>query len=144
MRKILTLFYIIILIVLFSSFNEPSVEIRNGFYVYPEIARVIRFFEIKGNKISYYRSHAGHYAAFGKYRVIGDSILIIEYSKTIASQNLSEIEQLEFDSLRIELNTDKKIELIGLTYEEPETDNFYKGFSKLIRRQSKNINKKSR
>jgi hypothetical protein len=133
----------IILAIVISSFqkrDQNSAILKKGFYKYPSVARVIMFYEVNDNKISFYRIHAGHYAAFGRYRInLNDSTLIINYNKTVASNQFRSIEPFDSDTINFGINLKSEIDLFGLTYIEPNSNEFYKKISKTIKKNSKKI-----
>ena len=136
-------FLVILSLIAISSFqnqNDKLVTIKDGFYKFPSVARVTMFYQVKGKKISFYRTHAGHYAAFGKYTIeLKDSTLLIEYDKTIASHQFKDIEPFEGDTIGFTINSKNEIDLFGLTYIEPESGEFYKNMSRIIKRDSKMV-----
>lgn len=120
--------------------DESHNYLRNGYYKFPSVARVIMYLQIKGNKISFYRSHAGHYAGFGKYQInYEDSTIIVTYNKTVASRRYTDMEPLDFDTIGFAFNKKNQIELFGLTYVEHGSEEFYKSMSKRIMKNSKTV-----
>ena len=121
-----------ILFVTLASFlvtQDKKVSLKDGYYKFPAATRVIMFYKVQDNKISFFRSHAGHYAAFGRYNIIPeDSILIIDYDKTVASEQFSNMEPFERDTIGLIINEQKEASLFGLRYVNPESEEFYKNF----------------
>lgn len=124
----------------FQRQNDEFLTLKKGYYKFPNVAHVTTFYYVNGRKITFYRMHAGHYAAFGTYHIdLNDSVLIVNYNKTIASSQFKDIEPFESDTIEISINSKNKIELIGLTYIEPESGKFCKNIARIIKKNSKRV-----
>lgn len=142
MRKYCSIALILIISIGSASFlkKKDSYELRDGAYKFPTVARVIMYFQVEGKRIAFYRSHAGHYASFGRYKInTEDSTIMIQYHKTIASTQFMDIRPLITDTVGYTINKNGDIELFGLKYVEPESNQFYKDLSKRIKKDSKRI-----
>ena len=120
--------------------QDKKVFIKDGYYKAPSAGRVTLFYQVQGDKIAFFRSHAGHYAAFGKYNIIPeDSLLIIDYKRTIVSKQFADIDPFVRDTIGLIINDQKEATLFGLRHVDTESEEFYKNFSKLIKQKSKRI-----
>lgn len=120
--------------------QKDAVKLADGYYRFPNVSRVVMYYKVNGNKISLFRSHAGHYAAMGTYKVdLKDSLLIINYNKTIASKQFQDIEPFTLDTLKLAVNDQNELCLFGLTKIASDGEKFYHNFSKIILNKSRVI-----
>ncbi len=143
MKQLQFILIAMISITTISSFhgqnNEP-VTIKDGYYVFPAVSRVVMFYQIKGKNISLYRTHAGHYVAFGTYSVnLSDSSLLVQYHKLKASPTFTELEFPKRDTIGFSVNFNQEVSLFGLSFKEPPSDEAYKNMAGLIRRSSTRV-----